>query len=140
MLLLRHLSKEYGLFLICLLRGSDYREGDHTLSQDELYRNTAEFLYHWHSGSASKTLISTIDNTQFATYKGTKPGDPVPAFFTMGYSCPGVSKKKYLERIPAKHVSCTSYSNLGSREKGGMPSSKTITVKRERAKKRVFSR
>jgi hypothetical protein len=84
-------------FAFCIDYATEY---GFTMSDQEMYRNTAELLYYWHLGSASATTISGMDDEK-KEFPGTLPGRHVPAFFTIGYRAlkfPEELMREYFER------------------------------------------
>jgi hypothetical protein len=57
-------------------------ERGYSVSQEQMYRNTAELLYYWHLGSAQATMVSKRDNEDMANVSS---GEAVPMFATIGY-------------------------------------------------------
>ena len=49
-------------------------------------------------------MISQIDNGQFQVYHSTRPGDPVPAFFTMGYRALEFPQNYLVEYLKARFL------------------------------------
>lgn len=69
-------------FAICI---DSTTEQGASLTDSQMYGNTAEMLYHWHRGNAQGTMISNFDNVLMQSYAATPQDKPVPAFVTMGY-------------------------------------------------------
>lgn len=75
-------------------------ENGFTMTDQNMYRNTAELLYYWHLGSVQGTVISGIDN-EHREFPNTPPKRSVPAFSTVGYRAlrfPEELMKEYFER------------------------------------------
>jgi hypothetical protein len=72
------------LFSFALLIDSTTEQGA-SLTDDQMYANTAELLYYWHSGSTQATLLANLDNTLTTDYVSTPKEQPVAAFATAGY-------------------------------------------------------
>lgn len=72
------------LFSFALLIDSTTEQGA-SLTDDQMYANTAELLYYWHTGSTQQKLLANLDNTLTTDYVSTPKGQPVAAFATAGY-------------------------------------------------------
>lgn len=68
-------------FAVCIDSATEF---GYTVTGEEMYRNTAELLYHWHASDAQGAVLTGVDNEKI-NYPNTPQGTPVPAFVTMGY-------------------------------------------------------
>lgn len=68
-------------FAICIDSTTEYGS---TVTDEEMYRNTAESLYHWHVSDVQGKVLTGIDDEKL-TYPTTSKSGQVPAFVTMGY-------------------------------------------------------
>ncbi len=60
-------------------------ESGASLTDDQMYRNTAEMLFYLHQGDTERAVISTLDNEIYENCAIAASEGSVPAFVTMGY-------------------------------------------------------
>src|SRR5262249_35157869 len=74
-------DEPFDLFRIAFCIDSQTERG-FTMTQQQVYRNTAELLYYWHLGSAQDSMISKRDNEETPVVR---QGEAIPLFATIGY-------------------------------------------------------
>lgn len=103
-------------------------------SDEDMYRNTAEVLFYWHTGtSAAAAVISGLDNTQQRLLNSKE--DEVPAFFTIGYRALQFPDNLMVAYLRTRLTwEALSYGLLGENYEPALPD----TTRRDRHFKEVF--
>ncbi|HEX8148813.1 MAG TPA: tubulin-like doman-containing protein [Pyrinomonadaceae bacterium] len=71
-----------------------------TLTDEQMYVNTAELLFYWHQGYAQGGMVEQFDNVLAEAYRASQNG-LTPAFVTMGYRAlqfPELLMREYFRR------------------------------------------